>query len=88
MTSSAVRKLFPGAAKVAYLSTAATALGAAPFAVEDADGVMWRLGEADVVVSARSGRIRISVHFFNSPDELDLVASLLSSSPGGGARTS
>jgi cysteine desulfurase/selenocysteine lyase len=54
-------------------------------AVSDPDRVMRRLTEANVVASMRAGRIRISVHHYNSPAELDLVASLLSSSTDNGS---
>jgi selenocysteine lyase/cysteine desulfurase len=50
-------------------------------AVDDAVALNRRLAEANVVASARAGRIRIAVHFYNSPEELDLVLRCLSHLP-------
>jgi selenocysteine lyase/cysteine desulfurase len=51
-------------------------------AVADAAGTLQRLRDAKVVVSARAGRIRVAVHFYNTPEELDRVAGLLARSIG------
>ena len=47
-------------------------------AVADPDAVVRRLAEARVVAAVRVGRVRISVHLYNTEDDVDLVASLLS----------
>jgi selenocysteine lyase/cysteine desulfurase len=46
-------------------------------AVDDVDIVMARLRAAGVVASARAGRVRLSVHFYNREEEIDRVAELL-----------
>ncbi|MDR6414733.1 aminotransferase class V-fold PLP-dependent enzyme [Pseudarthrobacter sulfonivorans] len=45
--------------------------------VSDADAVLERFRQANVVASVRAGRIRLSVHFYNVEDELDRVAELV-----------
>jgi selenocysteine lyase/cysteine desulfurase len=45
--------------------------------VADAAAVMARLRAANVMVSVRAGRIRLSVHFYNLEDEIDRVAELI-----------
>jgi selenocysteine lyase/cysteine desulfurase len=46
--------------------------------VEDPEGALGRLSEARVVASAPAGRLRLSLHLYNSPDDVDVVADLLS----------
>jgi selenocysteine lyase/cysteine desulfurase len=46
-------------------------------AVDDVDSVMARLRAAGVVASARAGRVRLSVHFYNREEEIDRVVELL-----------
>jgi selenocysteine lyase/cysteine desulfurase len=43
----------------------------------DADAVLARLRQANVVVSVRAGRIRLAVHFYNLDEEIDRVAELI-----------
>ena len=45
--------------------------------VTDTEAVLARLRQANVVASVREGRVRLSVHFYNSEEELDLVAELI-----------
>ncbi|MBB6403458.1 aminotransferase class V-fold PLP-dependent enzyme [Arthrobacter sp. AZCC_0090] len=45
--------------------------------VNDTEAVMERFRKADVVASARAGRIRLAVHFYNLEEELDRVAELI-----------
>ncbi|WP_264668906.1 aminotransferase class V-fold PLP-dependent enzyme [Arthrobacter sp. VKM Ac-2550] len=43
----------------------------------DAEAVMARCRQANVVASVRAGRIRLALHFYNLEEELDLVAELI-----------
>jgi selenocysteine lyase/cysteine desulfurase len=45
--------------------------------VSDAEAVMARFRQANVVASVREGRIRLAVHFYNVEEELDRVAALI-----------
>jgi selenocysteine lyase/cysteine desulfurase len=45
--------------------------------VTETEAVLARLRQANVVASAREGRIRLAVHFYNFEEELDLVAELI-----------
>jgi len=45
--------------------------------VGDADAVLARFRQENVVASVRAGRVRLSVHFYNFEEELDRVAELL-----------
>jgi selenocysteine lyase/cysteine desulfurase len=57
-------------------------------ALVDPESVLRRLAQAGVVISVRSGRLRISVHFYNSVEDLDMLANLLAGSANtGGAVT-
>jgi selenocysteine lyase/cysteine desulfurase len=46
--------------------------------VRDTAAAMARLRGAGVVASARAGRVRLSVHFYNSEDEINRAADVLS----------
>jgi len=57
-------------------------------ALVDPESVLRRLAQAGVVISVRAGRLRISVHFYNSVEDLDMLANLLAGSANtGGAVT-
>ena len=45
--------------------------------VNDPDAVMARLRPANVIVSVRTGTIRLAVHFYNLEEELARVAELI-----------
>ena len=45
--------------------------------VRDADAVMSRFREANVVASVRGGRVRLAVHFYNDEAEIDRAVDLL-----------
>ena len=47
--------------------------------LKDAEAVMARLRQENVVVTVRAGRIRIAAHFYNLEEELDRVAELIAS---------
>jgi selenocysteine lyase/cysteine desulfurase len=49
--------------------------------VGDTETAMARLRSADVVASARAGRIRLSVHFYNRDEEIDRAVDLLAAQP-------
>jgi selenocysteine lyase/cysteine desulfurase len=46
--------------------------------LRDAEAAMARLRAAGVVASTRAGRVRLSLHFYNLDEEIDLVVELLS----------
>ena len=52
--------------------------GVLNLACKDPDSVANRLLEHGIVVSVRSGGLRISPHFYNSEEEIDKLASELS----------
>ena len=45
--------------------------------VDDTEAVMDRLRAANVVAAVRTGRVRLSVHFYNLEEEIDRVAELI-----------
>jgi selenocysteine lyase/cysteine desulfurase len=47
--------------------------------VRDAEALMAKLRQENVVVTVRAGRIRIAAHFYNLEEELDRVAELIAS---------
>jgi len=47
--------------------------------VQDAEALMAKLRQENVVVTVRAGRIRIAAHFYNLEEELDRVAELIAS---------
>ena len=51
--------------------------GIVAFAVEDAKKTVKRLFEAGVIVSAREGRIRTGIHFYNDETDVDRLLSAL-----------
>lgn len=46
--------------------------------VKDPQPILQRFSDARVVAAVRAGRVRVSVHFYNTADDVDLVADLLS----------
>lgn len=53
----------------------------------DPHGAVARLAEAGIIVDARPGYVRVSPHFYNTPDEIDRVLAVLEGASGdGGAR--
>jgi cysteine desulfurase/selenocysteine lyase len=48
--------------------------------VADTESVLTRFQQENIVASVRAGRIRLSVHFYNSEEELDHVAELIGQS--------
>ena len=46
--------------------------------VKDPQPILQRFSEARVVAAVRAGRVRVSVHFYNTADDVDRVADLLS----------
>jgi selenocysteine lyase/cysteine desulfurase len=51
--------------------------------VKEPEAVLKRFREDRIVASVRAGRVRISLHFYNSPEDIDLVATLLHNRAGG-----
>ena len=45
--------------------------------VADPEAAMRRLYEAGIVASVRSGRVRLSTHFYNREEEIDRAVALL-----------
>jgi selenocysteine lyase/cysteine desulfurase len=45
--------------------------------VKQPEEMLRRFAEDRIVASVRAGRVRISLHFYNSPEDIDLVATLL-----------
>ncbi len=45
--------------------------------VKDPEEVMRRFAAERIMASVRAGRVRISLHFYNSPEQVDLVTSIL-----------
>lgn len=46
-------------------------------AVGDTEGILRKLADAKVKAAVRTGRIRVSPHFYNTPEEIDRLVSLL-----------
>jgi selenocysteine lyase/cysteine desulfurase len=45
--------------------------------VADTEAAMTRLRDAGVIASARAGRVRLALHFYNLDEDIDKVAELL-----------